>query len=55
MRAVVSGKSCPILDENHCLEGVTASPGVSEPKYLCCTGMPVDSSERKASPPVCSA
>lgn len=52
MRAVVSGKSCPILEEKHCLEGVTTSPGVSKPKYLCSTGMPVHFSERKASPPV---
>lgn len=55
MRAVISGKTCPILEESHCLEGVTTSSGVSRPKYLRAAGMPVRFSGRKASPPVCSA
>lgn len=55
MSAVISGKTCPILEENHCLEGVTTSSGVSRPKYLCTAGMPVHFSGRKASQPVCNA
>lgn len=55
MRPVVSGKTCPILEDNNCLEGVTTSSGVSRPKYLCAAAMPVHFSGRKASPPVCNA
>lgn len=55
MRPVISGKTCPILEDNNCLEGVTTSSGVSRPKYLCAAAMPVHFSGRKACPPVCNA
>jgi len=54
MRAVISDKTCPILDENCSLEGATTS-GVSRPKYLCAAGIPVHFSGGKASPPMCNA
>lgn len=55
MRAVISGKTCPLLVKNHCLEGVTTSSDVSRPKYLCAAGMPVHFSGRKVSSPVYNA
>lgn len=55
MKTVISGKTCPLLQVNCCLEGVTTSFGVSSPKYLCAVGMLVHFSVRKASLLVCNA
>lgn len=50
---MISDKTSPLLEINYCLEGVTTSFGVSNPKYLCAAGMLVHFSVRNASLPVC--